>query len=88
LIRRASFYRAGLRDGTDYWAPDLSEHTSNEDVASARLAAGSMATRDIARWAAQAGPLPNDPTERGGYVDVVRRGMEELRAFFGTIPWP
>jgi 7-cyano-7-deazaguanine synthase in queuosine biosynthesis len=88
LIRRASFHAAGLADNTQYRADDLSQHTRNEDVASARFAAGSLATRDVARWAAEAGPLPHDPAERAGYVDVVRRGTEELRRFFDTIPWP
>jgi hypothetical protein len=88
LIRRASFHAASVDDGTEYWAADLSENASNEDVASARFAAAGLAQRDIARWAAEAGPLPHDPTQRKGYVDVVRRGTEELRAFFSTISWP
>lgn len=88
LIRRASFHAAGVADGTGYWADDLSAHVANEDVAAARYAAASLPHRDVARWAAEAGPLPSDPIQRNGYVDVVRRGIEELRAFFGTIPWP
>lgn len=88
LIRRASFLAAGVADGTGYWAEDLPEHTANEDVASARFAAASLPHRDVARWAAEAGPLPYDPAQRGGYVDVVRRGTEELGAFFDTVSWP
>lgn len=88
LIRRASFHAAGLSDSTGYWADDLSEHTTNEDVSSARYAAEQLANRDVAQWAAQAGPLPYDASERKRYVDVVRRGTEELRAFFNSIVWP
>jgi 7-cyano-7-deazaguanine synthase in queuosine biosynthesis len=88
LIRRASFHAAGIDDGTEYWADDLSRNALNEDVASARFAAASLAHRDVARWAAEAGPLPHDPALRNGYVDVVRRGTQELKAFFSTISWP
>jgi hypothetical protein len=88
LIRRASFHAAGVADATGYWAEDLAQHMLNEDVASARFAAASLAKRDVARWAAEAGPLPRDPALRAGYVDVVRRGTEELRTFLDTILWP
>jgi 7-cyano-7-deazaguanine synthase in queuosine biosynthesis len=88
LIRRASFHAAGVADGTPYWADDLAEHAGNEDVAAVRFAAASLAHRDVARWAAEAGPLPHDPTQRSAYVEVARRGVEELRRFFGTIRWP
>lgn len=87
-IRRASFHAAEVLDTTGYWAKDLKEHAANEDVASARLAAVSLANRDVAQWASEAGPLPHDPTERGRYVDVVRRGTQELGAFLDTVPWP
>lgn len=88
LIRRASFDAARVADGTNYWADDLSQHAANEDVASARFAAATLAERDIDRWVSQAGPLPSDPTLRSRYVDVVRRGTEELRSFFAGIAWP
>lgn len=92
LIRRASFHAARAAgnppDSTTYWADDLSTHASNPDVASSRFATASLASRDVARWAAEAGPLPHDPDLRRAYVDVVRRGTEELRAFFDSIAWP
>lgn len=87
LIRRASFHAAGLADTTGYWAEDLSEHNFNEDVAAMRFAAASLAQRDVKRWAADAGPLPLDPTRRAVYTEVVRRGMTEVREFLETI-WP
>lgn len=88
LIRRASFHAAGVADATGYWAEDLAQHMTNEDVASTRFAAAALAKRDVARWAAEAGPLPRDAAVRSGYVDVVRRGTEELQAFLHTIAWP
>lgn len=88
LIRRASFHAAGIIDQTGYWAEDLTQHTANEDVASARFAAEALAQRDVARWASEAGPLPREPVLRASYVDVVRRGTEEMSTFFDTIPWP
>lgn len=88
LIRRASFEAAGMRDGTDYWANDLSEHASNEDVAAARFAAATLERRDVARWASEAGPLPTDPDLRRGHVDVVRRGTAEVKTFLDAIAWP
>lgn len=88
LIRRASFHTAGMADRTDYWADDLSEHANNVDVASARFAAAALPHRNIGRWACEAGPLPHDPALRNDYIDVVRRGTEELQTFFDTIAWP
>ena len=87
LIRRASFHAAGLADATGYWADELSENTSNEDVAAMRFAAASLAQKDVKRWAADAGPLPLDPIRRALYVEVVRRGMTDVRDFLATINW-
>jgi hypothetical protein len=87
LIRRAAFYRAGVRDSTLYWAADLSGSARNDDVHAARLAGAAIGTRDMAQWAAESGPLPDDPTARGEYVDVVRRGLRELATFLDAVPW-
>lgn len=88
LIRRASFHASGLRDETPYQAGDLTQHVSNDDVASMRIAVASLGSRDIRRWAGEAGPLPVDPARRAEYVDVTRRGLEEMRDFLATIRWP
>lgn len=88
LIRRASFNAAGVPDATGYWADDLSAQAANEDVAAARFAVESLPQRDVARWAAEAGPLPHDTILRNGYADVVRRGTEELQRFLNTFHWP
>ena len=87
LIRRASFLHAGVLDTTAYLAFDLSKHARNDDVWSARLACAQLEHRNTDRWALSAGPLPSETKLRAQYVDVVRRGLGELRAFVDTIPW-
>lgn len=87
LIRRASFHAAGLADHTGYWADDLSQHASNEDVAAARIATADLSRHDFVRWAAETGPLPQDLNLRSAYADVLRRGMHELHAFLKTFRW-
>lgn len=88
LIRRAAFCHAGVADLTRYRADDLSQEGTSDDVLAARLAAASLHYRNIARWAAEAGPLPAEQESRARYVDVVRRGLGELKAFLDTIAWP
>lgn len=88
LIRRAAFHAAGLHDNTQYYAADLSRHAHNDDVEAARLAAAQLARRNVARWAAEAGPLPTDPVRHGALVDTVRRGAEELRTYLNSVAWP
>lgn len=88
LIRRASFHAARMADNTLYWAEDLREHASNEDVTAMRFAAGSLAHRNPTQWAAEAGPLPRNTHERRVYGEVVRRGLEEVRTFLQTVAWP
>jgi len=93
LIRRAAFHKAGIEDTTNYVAKDLAQHAKNDDVQAARLAsarftAAALAHGGVARWAAEAGPLPIDPTRRTALVAVVERGLQELRDFLGTVTWP
>lgn len=88
LIRRAAFFKANIMDSTDYAADNLARHATNDDVYAARLAASTLAHRDISRWAAEAGPLPTDHVCRTAHVDVVRRGLEELRDYLETVAWP
>jgi hypothetical protein len=87
LIRRAAFQHAGRADETNYWAADLSEHATSDDVFAARFAVAQLATRNIAQWTSEAGPLPDAAQERAIFIDVVRRGLEELGAFLGGIAW-
>jgi hypothetical protein len=87
LIRRAAFHHAGVEDSTPYWATDLAASGRYDDVYASRTAAAAVAGRDMAQWAAEAGPLPEDPAARGRYVDVVRRGVAELASYLHTIAW-
>lgn len=88
LIRRAAFHAAGLKDETPYHAQDLKKAADNDDVQAARLAVAQLKTRNVARWAAEAGPLPSDPAQHAALVDTVRRGAEELLAYLDTVTWP
>jgi 7-cyano-7-deazaguanine synthase in queuosine biosynthesis len=88
LIRRASFLRAGMKDTTGYYVEHLAKASKNDDVQAARLAVERLKSRNIDRWAAEGGPLPEDPALRAQYVDVVRRGLGELGDLLGAIAWP
>ena len=88
LIRRAAFQRAGLADATPYWAQNLADHVTFDDVFAARVAAAQLATRNVAQWARESGPLPDDPDDRSMCIEVVRRGITELRDFLDTVNWP
>lgn len=88
LIRRAAFSKANIPDLTLYAANNLARHAKHDDVSAARLAVAALPHRNIARWTAEAGPLPNDLTSRAAYVDVVRRGFEELSDYLAEVSWP
>jgi hypothetical protein len=86
LIRRAAFHGAGVEDATEYRFNDLAavlrEGTGRDkdDLLSVMAALRRPRAR-FATWVAQSGPLPDNPAERDGYVDVFRRGLDELGAF-------
>ena len=88
LIRRAAFHAAGLKDDTPYRIPNLAHAADNDDVQAARLAGAKLASRNVSRWAAEAGPLPTDPMRRSALIDTVRRGTEELNTYLNSIVWP
>ncbi|MCJ2099033.1 Qat anti-phage system QueC-like protein QatC [Methylobacterium sp. E-046] len=85
LIRRASFFAAGLNDATHYRSEDLREvlvdMRHRDDLVSVMRAIGRSEGADMEAWLLQAGPLPPDPGERSAYVDVFRHGIDELRGF-------
>lgn len=85
LIRRASFFAAGLDDATRYRSEDLREVLADmrhrDDLVSVMRAIGRSNGADMEAWVLQAGPLPSDPEDRSAYVDVFRRGIDELRGF-------
>jgi hypothetical protein len=87
IIRRAAFVKAKLLDKTAYHIDDLGSQAHNDDVFSARMTVAQLDSRNINRWVSESGPLPDNSQERAQYVDVVRRGIEELKAFLGQFQW-
>lgn len=89
LIRRASFAEAELDDGTRYFST-LEDEGSNDDVMAARLAVAKrrrLNDSEMARWVAQAGPLPVDPHRKAGIVRAVSAGLDELGRFLDGVAW-
>lgn len=88
LIRRSSFHRAGLADGTTYETLNLidalSEDDYRDDILSIHTALRRRYERGLKSWVLQSGPLPNDATERAALYGVVERGMDELESFFAS----
>ncbi|MNK75567.1 7-cyano-7-deazaguanine synthase [compost metagenome] len=93
IIRRSSFHAAnvrGLKDGTDYRDPakDLSKvfdyDTDLDDLMATMIASRRLPDLDIASWIAKSGPLPDDLAVKEALVDVVKRGMGEVRAYLAS----
>jgi hypothetical protein len=87
IIRRAAFLKARLPDKTGYHVDDLTSEAHNDDVFAARMAVAQLYARNVNRWVSEAGPLPDSPHERAHYVEVVRRGVEELKTFLDDFNW-
>jgi len=90
LIRRASFHAAGWNDPTHY-APAgqnlpgvLIGGSGRDDVLAMVLASRRLPDLDIAPWVNKAGPLPGNPAERAALLDVVKRGMGEVRSYLAS----
>ncbi|MEE7492274.1 Qat anti-phage system QueC-like protein QatC [Methylobacterium oryzae] len=85
LIRRASFHAAGIADTTEYrsqaLAPVLGDIDLRDDLASVRSAVRRAPRTAMEPWVLQAGPLPEEPLERDGCIEVFERGIDELRSF-------
>lgn len=88
LIRRAAFYKAEILDNTNYRAMDLAKHANYDDIFAVRSCIAQLKTRNVAKWASEAGPLPENATEQARLIDVVRRGATELEDFMNTVKWP
>lgn len=88
IIRRAAFFRAGLRDSTEYAYEDLVEHGTFDDVFAVRMATTQIVQGQMARLAGESGPLPSELEARSECVDVVERGLSEVRTFLNTFAWP
>jgi len=86
LIRRASLHAAGVPDGTDYQYPDLQIVMSDEGGRDDLIAVQAALIRggDAERHVMSAGPLPTVTAERQAYIDVAKRGMDELRQYLAS----
>jgi len=82
LIRRAAFHKAGIVDDTPYRYPDLLAVMHDEDGRDDLIAVQAAIIRGepLKRWITRAGPLPLDSRQRAAYIEVARRGMDELAA--------
>lgn len=88
LIRRASFHSAGWKvDPTHYKPPGdelwkVFEHSEDaDDLMAMILASRRLSDVDMSSWVAKTGPLPADAEELAALVDVVGRGMAEVKVF-------
>lgn len=86
LIRRASFFAAGISDRTVYRCPDLTavfaDEDSRDDIIAISIAVQRAHLRRIEPWVLSAGPLPYEAEERNAYFDVFKRGLDELGQYF------
>jgi hypothetical protein len=84
LVRRAAAASTGLSDPTDYIADDLSRPLGGDRGSDLR--ALSMALDRYAKEPPElmdvlvSGPLPGSDEELGAYLDVFRRGLDEVRS--------
>lgn len=85
LIRRASFYAAGLTDLTHYQYPNLQWVYQNEnerdDLLALMLAVRKARQGSNTPWLLMSGPLPEPRAERSQYVDVFQRGLHEVENY-------
>lgn len=87
IIRRASFYAAGIPDTTKYHAngKDLTtvirDAKARDDLMAMILAARRLPVENVARWVSQTGPLPLRRQARDELFSVATRGMEEVRGY-------
>lgn len=85
LIRRAAFNAWTVKDETPYVYTNLSrdddDHARFDDVRSAAMAIAAAKSEGLSAWAGPAlsSVLLGEPQP---YVDTVRRGLDELAAFF------
>lgn len=87
LIRRASYFAAGIVDSTEY-APGRQDIAAvmgmdgaKDDLSAMILAAKRLPSTNMNRWVPTAGPLPINREERDALLNVASRGMTEVRAY-------
>ncbi len=87
LIRRAAFYKWGVKDKTPYRYRTLSrndeQHARYDDIRAVAMAVDTIHAEGIARWA---GSSLNTELigSAGQYFGVVDRGLKELGAFLSS----
>ncbi|MFN4340161.1 Qat anti-phage system QueC-like protein QatC [Parvibaculum sp.] len=86
IIRRASMHAAGVHDTTDYQYPDLQAVMTDEDGRDDLIAMQAALIRgvDAERHVMYAGPLPIAAADRQAYIDVAKRGMDEIRRYLAS----
>jgi len=80
IIRRAAYHAAGIPDRTRYKYSNLAR-VRDDDILSFQAALVRRRYVDLKRWLLRSGSLPSDPALRAAYVDVFRRGLDEVDAF-------
>ena len=80
IIRRAAYHAASIPDRTRYKYSNLA-HVRDDDILSFQAALVRRRYEDLKRWLLRSGPLPSDPALMAAYVDVFRRGLDEVDAF-------
>jgi len=91
IIRRASFHAAGMQDSTSYEPNNrdlvavLPRENAADDLMAMVLAASRLPSTNIAHWVARTGPITTDTVERKALLDVVSRGMSEVRSYLNSI---
>lgn len=83
LVRRAAFFAAKVEDNTPYRCDDLGSILKNENDAGDLLAVASAtgwSDLTLQRRVAASGLLPVDAAIRAKYIDVVKRGLGEIRS--------
>ena len=85
LIRRASFYAAGIPDATPAYKYDISlpgpKNRDFEDVRAAAMAVGRVETAGLRHWLGGALNAAQLGADTAPYEDVARRGVGELGSF-------
>lgn len=85
LIRRASFYAAGLTDSRRYRYPNLRNVYQNvddrDDLLALMLAVKKARQGVNGSWLLMSGPLPESREERAQYLDVFQRGLREVETY-------
>jgi len=80
IIRRSAYHAASIPDRTRYKYSNLA-HVRDDDILSFQAALVKRRYEDLKRWLLRSGPLPSDPALMAAYVDVFRRGLDEVDAF-------